>query len=176
MRILFFLAFFAPVLIHGQGDATTWHAYSFGTPALRLSLPGKPAAQSATLPPAAMAFIQTYEASYINNPGKGYIVTMMHLTYTSDVTADGYGAIEGTNGQWEKVGNKVAILHTSETKVSGKKAILQRGKLIKGGEEHEYVDVVVLEHNKLWQVIVMVKAGNASLKTMMQKITDSMAF
>jgi hypothetical protein len=117
-----------------------------------------------------------YDAAYLKDDAKGIVVTMMHLTYSDDVAADGNGAIEGTNGQWESTGTKVAILSTTEAKISGKKAIQQRGKLIQGGQENEYMDVVIVEGSKLWQVVVMVKANDASLKTIMQKITDSLSF
>ena len=73
-------------------------------------------------------------------------------------------------------GTKVAILSTTDTKISGHKAVTQRGKLIIGGQESDYMDVVIVDGARLWQVIVMTRANDASLKSVMQKITDSIAF
>jgi hypothetical protein len=176
MKVIHFLFLFLPAMAFGQTDNLSWQYFSFGSPALKVTLPGKPQSQSSNLPQSVKNYIKRYDAFYTRDDARGIVVTMMHLTYTDDVVADPNGAIEGTNGQWESTGTRVAILNTTETKVSGKKSLQQRGKLIMGGQEHDYMDVVVVDGSRLWQVVVMVKTGDASLKSVMQKITDSISF
>jgi hypothetical protein len=176
MKVLNFLFLFLPLMAVGQNNSIAWQNFSFGAPALKVTLPGKPEAQSSNLPQSVKNYIKRYDAFYVRDDARGIVVTMMHLTYTDDVVADPNGAIEGTNGQWESTGTRVAILNTTEAKVSGKKSLQQRGKLIMGGQEHDYMDVVVVDGSRLWQVVVMTKTGDASLKTVMQKITDSISF
>lgn len=175
MRFMIFLALLIPVSLCGQ-TAHTWQDFSIGVPALNVKLPGKPVAQSNSLPQQVAGRIAKYEASYLKDDPAGLVVTIMHVVYADGVPADGNGAIEGTNGQWERSGMKVAIISTTDTRISGKTAIKQRGKLIIGGQEHDYMDTVVIEGSMLWQVIVMVKANDPDLKQVLQKITDSLTF
>ena len=90
-----------------------------------------------------MSYITKYDASYLKDEANGIVITMMYAWYANDVISDGMGAVDGTNRQWESTGARVAILNTDETKIAGKAAIKQRGKIIMGGEEHEYMDVVI---------------------------------
>ena len=55
-------------------------------------------------------------------------------------------------------------------------SVTERGKLIMGGQEHDFTDIVITEGSKLWQVIVMARANNAEMKTLMQKVVDSITF
>jgi hypothetical protein len=123
-----------------------------------------------------ITYIKKYISAYLRDQSNDYVITMMHVEYNNDVPADAKGAIEGTNGQWETTGSKVAVLSTTSNKISGKYSMQQRGKLIMGGQEHDYTDIVITEGSKLWQVIVMVRANDTSLKTVMQKVVDSIDF
>jgi hypothetical protein len=176
MRILFVLLCFVPALLIGQVSNLVWQNYALGSPALKVKLPGQPSPQEAKLPQQAMSYIKKYDASYLKDDANGIVVTMMYAWYANNVVADGLGAIDGTNNQWENTGTKVAIINTENVKISGKSAVKQMGKLIIGGQEHDYMDIVVVEGSMLWQIIVMVRANDTSLKAVMQKITDSITF
>jgi hypothetical protein len=176
MRVLLFVFCFVPALVFGQGATSAWQGYTIGTPPLALRLPGTPSPQEVDLPPHVINHIKKYIWAYLRDESNDYVITMMHVEYSNDVPADAKGAIEGTNGQWETTGSKVAVLSTTNNKISGKNAMQQRGKLIMGGQEHDYTDIVITEGSKLWQVIVMVRANDAALKTVMQKVVDSISF
>ncbi len=175
MKIFLFFLCLVPGILIGQPKSIVWHDFSFGSPVLHVKMPGMLTKQQTKLPPQAQQQVSNYEAYYLKDDPNGIVITVMHILYAS-VVADAKGAIEGTVGQWESTGTKVAILNTTETKISGQKAIMQRGKLIIGGQEHDYMDVVVVNGARLWQVIIMTKANDASLKSVIQKLTDSIAF
>jgi hypothetical protein len=44
------------------------------------------------------------------------------------------------------------------------------------GQEHDFIDIIVVEGSKLWQVIIMVPAKNATLKSTLEKIAGSVTF
>jgi hypothetical protein len=140
MRILIFLCCLAPVFLSAQGSTTGWLDYSIGSPLLRMKLPGRPQAQEVNLPPGVLQRISKYEASYLKDDPKGVTMSIMHVVYAQDVAADKNGALEGTVGQWEATGSKVAILSTNQTEISGRSAVRQNGKLIMGGQEFDYTD------------------------------------
>lgn len=175
MKVFLFFLCLVPGFIVGQSKAITWQDFSFGSPALKVKMPGVLTKQQTKLPPKAQEHVSNYEAYYLKDDANGIVITVMHILYAKEL-ADATGAIEGTNGQWESNGTRVAILSTNDIKISGQKAVSQRGKLIIGGQEHDYMDVVVVNGAKLWQVIVMTNAKDTSLKAVMQKITDSMTF
>ncbi len=174
MRNLLFALCLLPLASYGQKSAIGWQTFSIGAPALQILLPGEPLPQNANLPEAVQSYIKKYEAFYYQD-GKGLVVTLMHVVYSVDVMSDVKGAIDGTNGQWERTGSKVAVLSTTNNKINGKNAIQQRGKLINGGQENDYMDIVIGEGAKLWQVIVMVPSKDTVLQTTMQKIIDSIS-
>ncbi len=176
MRFLVVIICFVPAMLFGQISNLVWQNYALGTPTVKVKLPGQPLPQEAKLPPQAASYIKEYDASYLKDDANGIVITMMYAWYANDVIADSHGALDGTNRQWESTGTRVAILNTDETKISGKSAVKQRGKLIIGGQEHEFMDIVIVEGSMLWQIIVMVRANDTSLKTVMQKITDSITF
>ncbi len=176
MRVLVFFVCLIPALAFGQGATTGWQGYTFGTPALSVRLPGAPLPQEVNLPPHVIPHIKTYISAYLRQESNDYVITLMHVEYSNDVPADAKGALDGTNGQWETTGSKVAVLTTTSNKVSGKYSMQQRGKLIMGGQEHDFTDIVITEGSKLWQVIVMARANNAEMKTLMQKVVDSITF
>lgn len=175
MKIFLFFLCLVPGILVAQSKSFAWQDFSFGSPDLHVKMPGMLTKQQAKLPPMAQQQVSLYEAYYLKDDPNGIVITVMHVLYAS-VVADATGAIEGTVGQWESTGTKVAILNTTDTKISGQKAIMQRGKLIIGGQEHDYMDVVVVNGARLWQVIVMTKANDALLKSVTQKITDSITF
>ncbi len=175
MKIFLCFLCLVPGIIVGQSKSVTWQDFSFGSPALHVKMPGILTKQQTKLPPQAQEHVSNYEAYYLKDDPNGIVITVMHALY-SKVVADATGAIEGTVGQWEATGTKVAILSTTDTKISGHKAVAQRGKLIIGGQEHDYMDVVVVNGARLWQIIIMTKANDASLKSVMQRITDSITF
>lgn len=175
MKIFLFFLCLLPGIMVGQSKSVTWQDFSFGSPALHVKMPGLLTKQQTKLPPKAQEQVSSYEAYYLKDDPNGIVITVMYALYAS-VVADATGAIDGTVGQWEATGTKVAILSTNETKISGHKAVAQRGKLIIGGQESDYMDVVIVNGARLWQVIVMTKANDASLKSVMQKITDSITF
>ncbi|HSF89915.1 MAG TPA: hypothetical protein VLA46_10890 [Saprospiraceae bacterium] len=175
MKIFLFFILLVPGIMVGQSKSFAWQDFSFGSPALHAKMPGQLIKQQTKLPPKAQEQVSGYEAHYLKDDHNGVVITVMYALYAS-VVADAKGAIDGTVGQWEATGTKVAILSTTDTKISGQKAIAQRGKLIIGGQEHDYMDVVIVNGARLWQVIVMTRASDASLKAVMQKITDSITF
>jgi hypothetical protein len=176
IKIAVFIVCFLPMLAMSQGTTPGWQEFSLGKPPLSLRLPGMPTAQKAALPPQAMSYISQYEGYYLQDDPGGLVVTIMHVIYANNVIADPKGAAEGTNGQWEATGSKVAVLNTSDTKVSGRIALQERGKLVMQGQEHDFMDIIVVEGSKLWQIIIMVPAKNATLKSTMEKIASSVTF
>ena len=158
----------------GQGTGT-WQNFSIGNPPMKVLVPGEPTPQNVTLPKTVQDFVKTYQASYYED-GHGLVITIMHVVYSVDVVADLSGALEGTNGQWKATGSKVAILSTSHNRITGKSSIQERGKLINGGEENDYMDIVIGDGPKLWQVIVMVPSKDAERLKTLQKIVDSITF
>lgn len=142
---------------------------------MKVLLPGEPTPQNPNLPKSVLDYIKKYEASFYED-GHGLVVTIMHVVYAVDVVSDLSGALEGTNGQWQTTGSKVAILSTTHNRISGKSSIQQRGKLINGGDENDYMDIVIGEGPKLWQVIVMVPSKDTERLTTLQKIVDSITF
>ena len=100
----------------------------------------------------------------------------MYAEYAPDIVSDSKGALDGTNGQWETTGAKVTVIATQDIKVSGRSAVKQHGKLIIGNEEHDFTDIVIVQANKLWQVIIMTKANDSSLQGINQKIAKSLSF
>jgi hypothetical protein len=115
-------------------------------------------------------------SAYLKNVPEGHVTTMMYAEYAPDIVSDAKGALDGTNKQWESTGSKVTIIATQDIKVSGRAAIKQQGKLINGNEEHDFTDIVVVQGNKLWQVIIMTKASDPALQAISQKIASSLAF
>ena len=175
MRIVFFLFCFVPGVISAQ-QGYDWQAFSYGTPALTLSVPGQVEQQNTNLPPDAKAFVSEYDAYYYKNSGTGVVVTMMHAFYKDDVISDKMGAVEGTNNQWEATGSRVVILSTTENAIDGRSAVQQRGLLMNGGREYDYMDVVAVEGSRIWQVIVMIPSDDEAQEPVLQKIIDSISF
>ncbi len=176
IKITAFIFCFLPILAFGQGTTPGWQEFSLGKPPLSLRLPGIPSTQKAALPAKAMSYISHYEGYYLQDDPGGLVVTIMHVVYANNVIADPKGAAEGTNGQWEATGSKVAVTNTTENKVSGRIALQERGKLLMQGQEHDFMDIIVVEGSKLWQVIIMVPSKNATLKSTMEKIASSVTF
>lgn len=175
MRKWFILLTFLPLVAQSQG-LDPWMDFSIGSPALHINLPAQPSPQKPAIPPSIRAYFKKYEGFYLKDKPSGLVVTMMAIDYNPDIPADGRGAINGTNGQWEQTGMRVAILSTVDKKVTGKKAVYQRGTLIHGEKEHEFMDIVITEGNKLWQVIIMADKAKPALKDYLQRITDSVKF
>ncbi len=175
MRILFFLFCLVPSWLSAQSDVQ-WKKFNFGQPELSVLIPGETAAQNTNLPADAKAFVEAYEAFYHKNTETGVVVTMMYAHYKDDVLSDKHGAVEGTNNQWEATGSRVVILNTSENKISSKSAVQQRGLLLNSGREYDYMDVVIVEGSKIWQLIVMIPSDDQSLQPVMRKIIDSINF
>lgn len=175
MRVLLYLFVFLPGWITAQDNAS-WRPFVFGKPSLTVQLPGIPSLQKTNLPPDVKAFITDYEAFYLRDEPDGLVVTMMYAFYANDVVADAKGAVEGTNSQWQGTGSKVVVSSTTENKISNKSSVQQRGKLVQGGKEYDYMDIVVVEGSKLWQVIVMVESKQESLQQTLRKIIDSISF
>jgi hypothetical protein len=176
MRILLFIACLFPLALKGQDATTTWQDFTIGTPTLKMSLPGKPVPQKPNLPQSVQTYIKNYTSFYLKDVPKGLVLTIMYVEYAVDVLADPEGALGGTNGQWEKTGSIVSITTTEESKVSGRRALKQKGKLIMGNETHDFSDIVIVHGDKLWQVIIMVKSNDDDLKAMSQKIVSSLTF
>jgi hypothetical protein len=174
MRLLVLILCLSPLCIQAQ-DAFQWTNFTFGQPALSVSIPGKVDEQNMNLPPDAKAFVETYEAYYHRNVDNGLVVTMMHAFYKDDVQADKHGALEGTNNQWEATGSRVVIMSTTENKMSSKSAVQQMGVLMNAGREYDFMDVVIVEGAKIWQVIVMIPSDDKSLQPVLRKIVDSIS-
>lgn len=175
MRIILLLLCSGPFWVSAQQEFQ-WNKFSFGKPALTLSIPGAVEQQNTNLPADAKAFVEAYDAYYHKNGETGLVVTMMHAFYKNDVQADKLGAVEGTNNQWEATGSRVVILSTTENKISSKSAVQQRGMLMNGGREYDYMDVVMVDGARIWQVIVMIPSDDKSLQPVLQKIVDSIKF
>ncbi len=175
MRIIFFLICTAPSWLFAQQDLP-WKSFTFGEPGLSLLIPGEVSAQNNTLPPDAKAFVETYEAFYHRNSANGVVITMMHAHYNDDTEANKLGATEGTNNQWEATGSRVVILSTTENPIDSKSAVQQRGLLMNGGREYDFMDVVVVDESLIWQVIVMIPSDDKSLQPVLRKIVDSISF
>jgi hypothetical protein len=176
MRILLFLFCISSLAAASQESTPAWQEATIGSPVLKLQLPGSPTPQDTKLPQTVRTHVKAYQSSYLKNVIEGLVVTMMYAEYAPDVVSDAKGAIEGTNSQWETTGVKVAVIGTQDIKVSGRSAIKQQGKLVIGSEEHNFTDIVIVQGNRLWQVIIMAKANNASLQSMSQKIAGSLTF
>jgi len=176
MRLLLFLFCFTAFAASGQESSASWQAATLGSPPLNIQLPGVPTPQATKLPQSAREKVKVYQSSYLKNSIQGLVVTLMYAEYAPDIISDAKGALDGTNGQWETTGAKVSIIATQDIKVSGRSAIKQHGKLINGGEEHDFTDIVIVQANKLWQVIIMTKSNDASLQAINQKIAKSLTF
>ena len=175
MRNWFILLTFLPLVAQSQG-LDPWVDFSMGSPALHINLPVQPSPQKPAIPPSVRAYFKKYEGFYLKDQPKGFVVTMMAIDYNPDIPADGRGAINGTNGQWEKNGAKLAILSTVDKVITGKKAVQQRAQLIQGGLTYEIIDVVITEGNKLWQVIIMADSTKPDLRDDIQRVADSLRF
>lgn len=175
MRIFILFICLSPLWLNAQEDFQ-WTNFSFGKPEVSLLIPGDVDEQNMNLPPDAKAFVDAYEAYYHRNTKNGVVVTMMHAYYKDDVQSDKHGALEGTNNQWEATGSRVVILSTTENKISSKSAVQQRGMLMNGGREYDFMDVVIAEGAKIWQVIVMIPSDDKSLQPVLRKIIDSIKF
>ena len=176
MRLLLFLFCFTSLAAAGQESSASWQAATLGSPPLNIQLPGTPTPQATKLPQTVREKVKVYQSSYLKNKVEGLVVTLMYAEYAPDIVSDAKGALDGTNGQWETTGAKVSVLATQDIKVSGRSAMKQHGKLIIGSEEHDFTDIVIVQANKLWQVIIMTKANDASLQAMNQKIATSLSF
>lgn len=175
MRFFMILISLLPTLAQAQVDAT-WVDFSIGSPALQIKLPGQPALQKPNIPSSVRAYFKQYDGYYLKDKPSGLVITLTAIRYNDDITADGRGALNGTNEQWEKTGMRVAILSTVDKKVTGKKAVYQRGTLIHGEKEHEFMDIVITEGNRMWQIIIMADKAKPALKDYLQRITDSVKF
>lgn len=175
MRFLLIMFSFLPVLSKAQVNGT-WIDFSLGSPALHIKLPGQPSLQKPNIPASVRAYFKQYDGYYLKDKPSGLVITLMAIRYNDDITADGRGALNGTNGQWEQTGMRVAILSTVDKKVSGKKAVYQRGSLIQGEKEHEFMDIVITEGSKMWQIIIMADKAKPDLRDYLQRITDSVTF
>jgi hypothetical protein len=175
MRFFIILCILTPTLAFAQLDET-WIDFSIGSPALKLKLPGQPSPQNPSIPPSVRAYFKQYDAYYLKDKPRGLVITLMAIRYNDDITADGRGAINGTNGQWEQTGMQVAILSTVDKKVSGKNAVYQRGNLIQGEKQHEFMDIVITEGNKMWQIIIMADKKKPELRDDLQQIAESLTF
>lgn len=160
----------------GQQPTFSWQPFSFGSPSLSLSLPGTPLPQQATLPQSVLSRISRYDAYYIKDPTQGIVVTLMHVTYTNDIVADIKGAADGTLSQWEYTGSRVDVLHTFHDEVEGRSRLLQSGLYFVDGQENEFTNIVIGEDEKLWQVIVIIRAGDKYLQQAVEKLINSITF
>jgi hypothetical protein len=176
MRLLLFLLCFITFTATGQESSASWQTATLGSPQLNIQLPGTPTPQVNKLPPAVREKVKVYQSSYLKNKVEGLVVTLMYAEYSPDIESDAKGALDGTNGQWETTGAKVSVIATQDIKVSGRNAVKQHGKLIMGSEDHDFTDIVIVQANKLWQVIIMTKANDSSLQAMNRKIATSLSF
>lgn len=172
-RLLFLSVFLLPAFLTGQVSQEGWVTISVGQPAMQILLPANPTPQKQGLPPAVKTYIKKHEGFYLKDKPKGVVVTISATEYRDDIKADGRGVINGTNGQWQETGTKVAVLSTFDKKVSGKNGVQQRGVLLQNGDETEFIDLVITEGNRMWQVIVMADATQPALRPYLQQIVDS---
>ncbi len=175
MRGLFFILCSFPFLLTAQ-ENLPWQPFSFGTPVLSMQIPGLPARQNTNLTPDVKAFVKAYDAYYHQNADKGIVITMMHAFYENDVQADKMGAVEGTNNQWEATGSRVVISSTTENTISSRSAVQQSGILFSAGREYDFMDVVIVEGARIWQIIVMVASDDESLQPVLRKVINSVEF
>ena len=175
MRLVLLLICSGPFWVTAQQNVQ-WESFSFGKPELSLLIPGDVNPQNTNLPADAKAFVEAYDAYYHKNGETGLVVTMMHAFYKDDVQADKLGAVEGTNNQWEATGSRVVILSTTENKIASKSSVQQRGLLMNGGREYDYMDVVIVDGARIWQVIVMIPSDDKSQQSVLRKIIDSIKF
>jgi len=176
MRLLLFLFCFTSLVATGQESSASWQVATLGSPPLNIQLPGTPTPQTTKLPQTVREKVKVYQSSYLKNSVEGLVVTLMYAEYSPDIISDVKGALNGTNGQWETTGAKVSIIATQDIKVSSRTAIKQQGKLVIGNEEHDFTDIIIVQANKLWQVIIMTKSNDASLQAINQKIATSLSF
>ncbi len=153
-----------------------WQDFSIGKPALSLKVPMAPKPQNKNIPESVMQTIRTYDGYFIKDETRGLVITMMHVDYSADITADVGGAVQGTISQWKNSGAQVHIRMVSMDPLSGKSAIRQIGTFVQNGQENQFANVVVGEGSKLWQVIIIAKVGDADLRSVMDTMLSSLAF
>jgi hypothetical protein len=176
MKYLVFLLLFLGGELSGQVAGFSWQDFSLGTPALTFKVPFYPLPQEVSLPQSVADYIRQYDAFYIKEPERGIVVTIMHVIYNDDITADVNGAVQGTIAQWRANNAQVEIQAASLDPISGKNAVRQMGRFVQDGKENRFANVVVGEGSKLWQLIIIVKAGDPNLQKAMDTMLSSLAF
>ncbi len=174
MKLFVFLLCFSPLWIWGQAAAIDWQDFSFGDPALTVKMPGKPLAQRKNLPEDFKAYIQSYDAYYIQD--QGMVVTLTYAHYAGDITTDLEGAVEGTIRQWKSTGSTVEIKSTLMGNAQGRPGLQVKGLFTLEGKEHDFAIMAISEGAKLWQVTIVKPSADMRLKQVITTIVDSLTF
>jgi hypothetical protein len=163
-------------MIHGQYAPFPWQKFSLGVPALKMDLPGKPVAQSATLPPHILKFVKRYEGFYIKDQVKGFVISLSFAQYADDVVADIPSAAQGTYEQWKATGATFNILSARAMEVTGRLGLINRGKYVLDGKQNEFANILISEGSMLWQIIVIYKSDDVALQAMLERIVDTVTY
>lgn len=174
-----FLIFFF-CIVHGalfsQGITYPWQDFLLGSPALNVRLPDTPMPQSTRLPQSILEKIKRYDGYYIKNENQGIVITLSHVHYAGEITADIRGAVEGSIGQWKATGATVDIKSTLTGSVSGRNGMQVKGTFNADGQDRNFALMVIVEGPKMWQISVLVKANDPDLDQVMQTIIESLIF
>lgn len=176
MKYILFLLCCASGVLTAQQTSLTWKEFVIGSPAMSIEVPGVVIPQESKLPQGVAAYVDKYEAYFLEDKPKGMVITLMHLMYAGDIYADLVGAANGTLTQWEGTGAKVDVQLFTKKLTADRNSIIQKGLFTIDGKQNTFTNLVIGEGSNMWQIVMIVPSGDDTMQKAMDRMYDSIKF